>query len=96
MDATAPVEAPGPRSEDVDLLNELVRPAIEAMPPSRRRMVVQLQSQGLDDAKISETLGIAPDRVHRHRSAAISQLRSALSAFIRDRHRKKTSAKKDR
>jgi RNA polymerase sigma-70 factor (ECF subfamily) len=98
VDATAVMEAtPSPRSEDVDPLNELVRPAIEAMPPSRRRTIVQLQSQGLDDTQISAELGIAPDRLHRDRYAAISELRSKLSAFIRDRHRKKTQrAKKDR
>ncbi|MGW2176339.1 RNA polymerase sigma factor [Streptomyces sp. NPDC001705] len=98
LDATAVVEAtPSQRSEDVDPLHELVRPAIEAMPPSRRRTIVQLQSQGLDDAQISAELGIAPARVHRDRYTAISELRSRLDAFIRDRHRKKTQrAKKDR
>ncbi|MET9793770.1 RNA polymerase sigma factor [Streptomyces canus] len=96
MDDTALVAAPNLGSEDVDPLKELVRPAIEAMPLSRRRTVVQLQSQGLDDAQISAALGIAPDRIHRDRYAAVSELRSELSKFIRDGHRKTRRAKKDR
>jgi RNA polymerase sigma-70 factor (ECF subfamily) len=97
MDDTALVAASSPQSEDVDLLKELVRPAIEAMPISRRRTVVQLQSQGFDDAQISAALGIAPDRIHRDRYAAVSELRSELGKFIRDGHGKKTRrAKKDR
>jgi RNA polymerase sigma-70 factor (ECF subfamily) len=97
MDDTAHLAAPNPHSEEVDPLQELVQPAIEAMPLSRRRTVVQLQSQGLDDAQISAALGIAPDRIHRDRYAAVSELRSELGNFIRDGHRKKTSsAKKDR
>ncbi|MFC7900194.1 RNA polymerase sigma factor [Streptomyces griseoincarnatus] len=84
-------------TEDVDPLKELVRPAIEAMPLSRRRTVVQLQSQGLDDVQISKALGIAPDRIHRDRYAAVSELRRELGKYIRDGHRKKTPrAKKDR
>jgi RNA polymerase sigma-70 factor (ECF subfamily) len=91
------VGTPVLRSEDVDPLKELVRPAIEAMPLSRRRTIVQLQSQGLDDAQISAALGIARDRLHRDRYAAVSELRSKLGKFIRDGHRKKTRrAKKDR
>jgi RNA polymerase sigma factor (sigma-70 family) len=96
MDDTALVAAPNPESEDVDPLKELVRPAIEAMPLSRRRTVVQLQSQGLDDAQIAASLGIAPDRIHRDRYAAVSELRSELSKFIRDGHRKTRRAKKGR
>ncbi|WP_255310836.1 RNA polymerase sigma factor [Streptomyces viridosporus] len=97
MGDTTLVAAPDPRGEDIDPLKKLVRPAIEAMPLSRRRTVVQLQSQGLDDAQISEVLGIAPDRMHRDRYAAVSELRSELGTFIRDGHRKKTRrAKKDR
>ncbi|MFF9218906.1 hypothetical protein [Streptomyces viridosporus] len=46
MGDTRLVAAPDPRGEDVDPLKELVRPAIEAVPLSRRRTVVQLQSQG--------------------------------------------------
>ncbi|WP_244187934.1 RNA polymerase sigma factor [Streptomyces regalis] len=96
-DDTALVAAPNPQSEDIDPLKELVRPAIEAMPLSRRRTIVQLQSQGLDDAQISAALGIAPDRIHKDRYAAVSELRNELGKFIRDGHRKKTQrAKKDR
>jgi DNA-directed RNA polymerase specialized sigma24 family protein len=97
MDDTALVAAPSPGGEDVDPLKELVQPAIEAMPLSRRRTVVQLQSQGLDDAQISAALGIAPARIHRDRYAAVSELCSELGTFIRDEHRKKTQrAEKDR
>ncbi|MEV0982171.1 hypothetical protein [Streptomyces sp. NPDC049915] len=97
MDDTAHVAGSVQHSEDFDPLKELVRPAIDAMPLSRRRTVVQLQSQGLDDAQISEVLGIAPARIQRDRYAAVSELRSELGNFIRDGHRKKTRrAKKDR
>ncbi|MFJ9026726.1 RNA polymerase sigma factor [Streptomyces sp. NPDC102259] len=97
MDDTALVTDSTPPSKDVDPLKELVQPAIEAMPLSMRRTVVQLQSQGLDDAEISKALGIAPARIHRARYAAVSALRSELSTFIRDGHRKKTQrAEKDR
>jgi RNA polymerase sigma factor (sigma-70 family) len=96
-DSTAIVAAPNPRNEDVDPMKELVRPAIEAMPLSRRRTVVQLQSQGLNDAQISAALVITPDRIHRDRYAAVSELRSELGKYIRDGHRKKAPrTKKDR
>lgn len=97
MDDPARVAAPDPRGEEVDPLKEWVQPAIESMPPSRRRMVVQLQSRGLDDTQIAKALDIAPARLQRDRYAAVSELRSKLRAFIRDGHRKKTRrAKKDR
>ncbi|MDQ0578647.1 hypothetical protein [Streptomyces rishiriensis] len=51
MDETALVAASNPGGEDADPLKELVQPAIEAMPLSRRRTVVQLQSQGLATPK---------------------------------------------
>jgi RNA polymerase sigma-70 factor (ECF subfamily) len=96
VDDTVLIAASDSRNEDVDPLTELVRPAIEAMPLSRRRTVVHLQSQGLDDAQISAALGIAADRIHRDRYAAVSELRSELSQFIRDGHKKTRRAKKDR
>ncbi|MGW4756162.1 RNA polymerase sigma factor [Streptomyces chartreusis] len=96
LDDTSLEAGPISESEDVDPLKELVRPAIEAMPLSRRRTVVQLQCQGLDDAQISAALGIAPDRIHRDRYAVVSELRNKLGEFIRDGHRKETRrAKKD-
>ncbi|MEU9298510.1 sigma factor [Streptomyces sp. NPDC048266] len=76
--------------EDVDPLEELVVPAIDAMPRTRRRKVVQLQSQGLEDPEIAKALGIAADRLHKDRSAAVSELRSELGKHIRDGHRKQT------
>lgn len=97
VDGTALVVGPSQRCEDFDPLRDLVQPAIDAMPLSRRRQVVQLQSQGLDDAQISEALGIGRDRLHRDRSAAVSELRSKLGNFVRNGHRKQTRrAKKDR
>ncbi|WP_405827208.1 MULTISPECIES: RNA polymerase sigma factor [unclassified Streptomyces] len=82
---------------DVDPLHDLVLPAIEAMPSSRRRQVVRLQSQGLDDIEIAAALGIRSDRLHRERHNAVVELRDALGAFIRDGHRKTTQRrKKDR
>ncbi|MGW2016781.1 RNA polymerase sigma factor [Streptomyces sp. NPDC001927] len=86
-------------ADDVDVLEELVVPAIDAMPLSRRRKVVQLQSQGLNDNQISKVLGIGPDRVHRDRYDAVIELRGELGKYIRDGHRKKKTTrrvKKDR
>lgn len=81
-----------------DPLQDLVRPAIDAMPPSRRRQVVRLQSQGLSDGEIAASLGMRTDRLHRERYKAVLELRGALVAFIRDEHRKKATrcVKKDR
>ncbi|MFE0737466.1 RNA polymerase sigma factor [Streptomyces sp. NPDC058855] len=84
-------------SDDIDPLEELVVPAIDAMPLSRRRKIVQLQSQGLDDKQIAKALGIAAARIHRDRHAAVSELRGELGEYIRDGHRKQTRrVKKDR
>jgi RNA polymerase sigma-70 factor (ECF subfamily) len=81
---------------DIDPLEELVRPAIAAMPPTRRREVVQMQSQGWEDRAIAEALGIAPERLHKDRSAAVRELRTELSLNIRDGHRRQTrQVKKD-
>ncbi|MEU5415696.1 RNA polymerase sigma factor [Streptomyces clavifer] len=77
-------------AEDVDPLEELVVPAIDAMPRTQRRKVVQLQSQGLEDPEIAKALGIAADRLHKDRYAAVSELRSKLGRHIRDGHRKQT------
>ncbi|MFD7978785.1 RNA polymerase sigma factor [Streptomyces sp. NPDC059071] len=99
LDETDLVAVPGQRqpADDFDPLEELVVPAIDAMPLSRRRKVVQLQSQGLDDAQISEVLGIGADRLHRDRYDAVSELRGELGKYIRDGHRNKTRrVKKDR
>ncbi|MDT9687194.1 sigma-70 family RNA polymerase sigma factor [Streptomyces sp. P9(2023)] len=82
---------------EFDPLEDLVRPAIEAMPPSRRRQIVRLQSQGLSDVQIAASLGMRADRLHRERHKAVRELRDALDAFIRDEHRKTTRClKKDR
>ncbi|MGW6862456.1 RNA polymerase sigma factor [Streptomyces xanthophaeus] len=82
---------------DVDPMNDLVLPAIEAMSAGRRRQVVRLQSQGLDDVEIAAALGIRADRLHKERHNAVVELRDALRAFIRDGHRKSTRRlKKDR
>ncbi|WP_438295914.1 RNA polymerase sigma factor [Streptomyces sp. HUAS TT7] len=89
------VPAP-PEAADVDVLKDLVMPAIDAMPVSGRRQVVRLQSQGLTDIEIAAALGIGAARVHRERYNAVIELRRALSAFIRHRHQKKTRLRKDR
>ncbi|MFC7924601.1 RNA polymerase sigma factor [Streptomyces cinereoruber] len=85
------VAIPGQRqpNDDFDPLEELVVPTIDAMPLSRPRKVVQLQSQGLTDTQISRILGIGADRVHRDRYLALLELRGRLSEYIRDGHRKK-------
>ncbi|MEU8543099.1 sigma-70 family RNA polymerase sigma factor [Streptomyces sp. NPDC048717] len=84
---------PGQRqaADDLDPLEELVVPAIDAMPRTRERKVVQLQSQGLDDTEISRVLGIGADRVYRDRYKALIALRRALRKHIRAGHRKKTT-----
>ncbi|MFJ3902885.1 RNA polymerase sigma factor [Streptomyces sp. NPDC090025] len=93
----APVPARGEPFEAIDPMDELVMPAIDAMPRTRRRKVVQFQSQGLDDAQIARTLGISTDRVHKERHAALKELRRDLGAHIRDGHRKTTRhGEKDR
>jgi RNA polymerase sigma-70 factor (ECF subfamily) len=75
--------------DDFDPLEELVVPMIDAMPLSRPRKVVQLQSQGLNDTQISKVLGIGADRVHRDRYMAVAELRGRFGGYIRDGHRKK-------
>ncbi|MFH8254227.1 RNA polymerase sigma factor [Streptomyces roseolus] len=76
-------------ADDFDPLEDLVVPTIDAMPLSRPRKVVQLQSQGLNDKQISKVLGIDADRIHRDRYMAVTELRGRLESYIRDAHRKK-------
>ncbi|MEU6215577.1 hypothetical protein ABZ891_37510 [Streptomyces sp. NPDC047023] len=66
-----------------DLLDELVIPAIKSMRPSRRRRVVDLQSQGWTDEEIANELGIPHSRLHRDRHAALRSLRRILAGRIR-------------
>ncbi|MEV0375104.1 RNA polymerase sigma factor [Streptomyces sp. NPDC050636] len=91
---------PEPRAladEDRVVLQELVIPAIEEMPESRRRQVVDLQSRGLSDVEIAAALGIPAHRLHNLRNKAVAHLRRNLSGHIRDGHRKKQQhGKKDR
>ncbi|MEV6399212.1 sigma-70 family RNA polymerase sigma factor [Streptomyces sp. NPDC051907] len=88
------VPARGPddavQADAVDPMEELVWPAIEAMPGSQRQQVVRLQSLGLTDVEIAASLGISADRVHRERHKAVVELRHALVKFVRNRHRNKT------
>ncbi len=81
---------------EVDVLNDLVIPAIEAMPVSERRHVAHLQSQGLTDMEIAAALGVGAARVHRERYNAVLDLRRALAEFIRHRHQKKPHLRKER
>ncbi|NBE55305.1 RNA polymerase sigma factor [Streptomyces boluensis] len=84
-------EAPvGDLDGDLDALEDLVWPAIEAMPVTQRRQVVRLQSLGLTDIEIAAALGMRADRVHHERHKAVVDLRRALGDFIRDRHRSRT------
>ncbi|MDG4860020.1 sigma-70 family RNA polymerase sigma factor [Streptomyces sp. T-3] len=81
---------------DVDALEDLVWPAIEAMPLSQRRQVVGLQSRGMTDLEIATVLGMRADQVYRDRHKAVVELRRALADFIRGRHRSNTQCvKKD-
>ncbi|WP_228978374.1 RNA polymerase sigma factor [Streptomyces sp. DH12] len=78
-----------PVREEQDLLRGLVRPAIEQMPASKQRQVVDLQSQGFNDVQIAGELGIAPHRLHNLRNKAVTHLRHILAEHIRADHRKK-------
>ncbi|UQA91297.1 RNA polymerase sigma factor [Streptomyces halobius] len=71
------------------VLQELVIPAIEGMPESLRRKVVDLQSRGLSDVQITTKLGIPAHRLHNLRNKAVADLRRNLAGHIRDGHRKK-------
>ncbi|MEU2949671.1 RNA polymerase sigma factor [Streptomyces xanthochromogenes] len=100
MDGDGLTKVPPPRveaEEDVDLLEDLVLPAIDAMPQSGRQQVVWLQSQGLTDIEIAAALGMHAARVHRERYNAVIELRGSLATFIRHGHQKKARCpKKDR
>ncbi|MCX4826016.1 sigma-70 family RNA polymerase sigma factor [Streptomyces sp. NBC_01142] len=95
--SSAPEQRLDSVANEVDLLEDLVLPAIEAMPGSMRRQVVRLQSHGLTDIEIAAALGVRADRVHRERHKAVVELRTVLVKFIRDQHRNRTRClKKDR
>ncbi|WP_107052987.1 hypothetical protein [Streptomyces sp. NRRL S-337] len=66
------------------VLDELVFPAIETMPESLRRQVVDLQSQGLSDRQIADVLGTSAHQLHNLRNKAIVELRHRLAGHIRD------------
>ncbi|MEV7581698.1 RNA polymerase sigma factor [Streptomyces erythrochromogenes] len=65
-----------------DLLEELVVPAIKSMRRSRRRRVVELQSQGWTDEEIADELGIPLSRLYHDRHAALRSLRRILAGHI--------------
>ncbi|MEU4352341.1 hypothetical protein [Streptomyces sp. NPDC023838] len=89
-------EQRAPAYEDLQVLRELVIPAIGEMPQSRRRQVVDLQSQGLSDAEIAARLGIAAPRLHNLRNKAVADLRRSLAGHIREAHRKKQQHERER
>ncbi|MFC8983527.1 RNA polymerase sigma factor [Streptomyces sp. NPDC057411] len=89
-DLVATVPQPRPSPDDVDILERLVVPLIDAMPRTQRRKIVQLQSQGLEDADIASVLGIDKIRLQKDRSTAVMELRGKLGKRIRDSHRKQT------
>ncbi|WP_406346891.1 RNA polymerase sigma factor [Streptomyces sp. NBC_00648] len=84
-----------PADDDVEAM-ELVAREIERMPLGQRRQVVDLQSKGLSDAEIAAALGIPARRIHNLRNKAIAYLRRKLTEHIRDGHRRKLRARKDR
>ncbi|WP_225804595.1 RNA polymerase sigma factor [Streptomyces sp. NK15101] len=86
----ATVPPPRVSPDDADLLERLVVPLTDAMPRTRRRKIVQLQSQGLEDTDIVSVLGIDRIRPHKDRSSAVVELRIKLGKHIRDGHRKQT------
>ncbi|MFE4023062.1 RNA polymerase sigma factor [Streptomyces sp. NPDC059101] len=67
-------EQPALPDED-RVLQELVIPAIEEMPEDLRRKVVDLQSRGLSDAEIANTLGIPAHRLHNLRNKTLLSFR---------------------
>ncbi|BDM74809.1 hypothetical protein HEK616_82960 (plasmid) [Streptomyces nigrescens] len=73
------------------VLEELVIPAIEEMPGSLRRQVVDLQSQGLSDMEIATVLGISIYRLSNLRNKAITDLRVSLAGHIREASQEATA-----
>ncbi|MEU6060563.1 RNA polymerase sigma factor [Streptomyces sp. NPDC047097] len=74
----------GETAGEIDPMKDLVEPAIEAMPASRCREVVRMQSRGLTDAEIAGRLDIPKGRVQGDRHRALNDLRRRLALHIRD------------
>ncbi|MFI5987792.1 hypothetical protein ACIBEA_43930 [Streptomyces sp. NPDC051555] len=68
---------------DLDLLDDLVKPAIRSMRASRRRRVVELQSLGWTDDQIAAELAIPLASLQRDRYNALRFLRRTLARHIR-------------
>ncbi|MFB6628147.1 RNA polymerase sigma factor [Streptomyces sp. NPDC056374] len=62
---------------------DMVREAIQAMRPTKRREVVHLQSDGWSDTDIATALGISRNQLHVQRHHAVNELRKALAQHIR-------------
>jgi RNA polymerase sigma factor (sigma-70 family) len=58
---------------DQDLVERLL-PALD----ERRRRLIELQLEGLEDAEIADALGILPNNVHQIRFRALNDLRAEL------------------
>ncbi|MFE9404699.1 hypothetical protein ACFYNY_23495 [Streptomyces sp. NPDC006530] len=76
----------------VDPLQDIVRPAIARMKPTRRRVVAQRQSQGRDEDTIAADLRIPRQQVRSFSSKAVGELREmdGVKAHVRARHLKKS------
>ncbi|HET9986154.1 MAG TPA: RNA polymerase sigma-70 factor [Longimicrobiales bacterium] len=80
----APVdEAPSPWQTLQDReLGECLERAIEALPPRRREIFLLARVDGLVYREIAEVLGISAQTVANQMSAALAELRRALSAAV--------------
>jgi RNA polymerase sigma-70 factor (ECF subfamily) len=84
-DAIPPVEAAGPEAI-ADPRLRLVRAAVDALPPTRRDVLVLRRFHGLSYAEIGELCGISEGaaRVRAHR--ALTQLRDELAPRLEALH----------
>lgn len=63
-------------------LADAVREALEQLPPRRREVFTLIRFHGFSYGEVAETLGISPQTVANHMSAALSALRTRLAPFL--------------
>lgn len=77
----APPRTPAEALE-ADALRAEVETAIEALPERRREVFVLSRFHGLTHREIAETMGISPQTVSNQMTAALAELRDALSHHL--------------
>jgi RNA polymerase sigma factor (sigma-70 family) len=80
--------APATDDEDDEVLHEVVRPAIAEMRPTQRQIVLDLQSQGLEDEAIAAHLQVPKAQVSVQRNRAVAEIQSMdrVQRHIRQNH----------